>query len=56
MEGSSSVISEITAAVGAFAENLATVAGDILPVAGAGLIVWVGWRLACKLLNRGVGK
>ncbi|MCQ2060356.1 MAG: hypothetical protein MJY47_02075 [Fibrobacter sp.] len=39
-----------------FSTNLETVATAALTAAAAGLLVWVGWRLACKLLNRGVGK
>ena len=46
----------ISSALSSFTTDLTSVAGDVLPVAAAGLIVWVGWRLACKLTNRGVGK
>ena len=47
---------EITTALSSFTTSLTTVAGDALVVAAAGLLVWIGWRLACKLTNRGVGK
>lgn len=50
------MVEAITGSLSSFATDLASVAGDVLPVAAAGLIVWVGWRLACKLTNRGVGK
>ena len=46
----------ITTAVGGLEDNLETIAAAILPVAVAGLLVWVGFRLAAKLTNRGVGK
>lgn len=46
----------ITTALGTFAGDLAAVAAVVLPIGAAGLLVWVGWRLACKLTNRGVGK
>ena len=36
--------------------DLSSVATSALSLAAVGLGVWVGWRLACKLLNRGVGK
>lgn len=46
----------VTGALTDFVSSL----GDIAPVAlgagAAGLLAWVGWRLACKLINRGVGK
>lgn len=36
--------------------DLSSVATTAISTAAIGLAVWVGWRLACKLLNRGVGK
>lgn len=50
------MIAAISTALTTFEDDLGTVAGTVLPIAAAGLIVWVGWRLACKLTNRGVGK
>lgn len=46
----------ITAALADFTTDLITVASTALPIAAAGLLVWVGFRLARKLTNNGVGK
>lgn len=46
----------ITGELSTFTTDLTTVAAGALAVAAAGLLVWIGWRLACKLSNRGVGK
>lgn len=46
----------ITGELSTFTGDLTTVATTALGVAAAGLLVWIGWRLACKLSNRGVGK
>lgn len=46
----------ITGELTSFETDLTTVATAALAGAAAGLLVWVGWRVACKLLNRGVGK
>ena len=46
----------ITTALGDFVTDLTTVSGAALPVGAAALLVWIGWRLACKIPNRGVGK
>lgn len=36
--------------------SLMAVANAAIPVGVAALLVWVGFRLAAKLTNRGVGK
>lgn len=46
----------ITGELTDFVTDLSAVATSALAVAAAGLLVWIGWRLACKLSNRGVGK
>lgn len=46
----------ITGELATFETALTAVATSALTVAAAGLLVWIGWRLACKLSNRGVGK
>lgn len=56
MEGSATMASTITSALSGFTADLITVAGTALPIAAAGLLVWVGFRLARKLTNNGVGK
>ena len=48
--------SAITTALADFTADLITVASTALPIAAAGLLVWVGFRLARKLTNNGVGK
>lgn len=50
------MVEEITKAFSSFSADLTTVAGVALPIAGAALLVWVGFRLARKLTNNGVGK
>lgn len=47
---------KIEAALSTFETDLGTVAQAAITVGAAGLLVWIGWRLACKLPNRGVGK
>lgn len=46
----------INSAMASFEADLGTVASTVLPIGAAALLVWIGWRLACKLPNRGVGK
>lgn len=46
----------INAAIANFAEDLTSVATQALTVGAAALLVWIGWRLACKIPNRGAGK
>ena len=46
----------IIAELATFTTDLTSIATDALKVGAAGLLVWIGWRLACKLPNRGVGK
>ena len=46
----------ISTAVASFTEDLTSVAQAVLPIGAAALLVWIGWRLACKVPNRGVGK
>lgn len=46
----------ITTALEGFATDLTTVASQALTVGAAALLVWIGWRLACKIPNRGAGK
>lgn len=46
----------VVEALSGFTESIGSVASSALTVAAGGLLIWVGWRLACKLLNRGVGK
>ena len=48
--------SGITEAIGSFSTDMQTVAIAAIGIGAAGLLVWVGWRLVCKLVNRGVGK
>lgn len=46
----------ITTALGDFSTDLTSVATVALGIGAVGLLVWIGWRLACKLPNRAVGK
>lgn len=39
-----------------FSADLTTVATAAFAVGGVALLAWLGWRLACKIPNRGVGK
>lgn len=39
-----------------FGTDLQTVVNAVLPIGAAALLVWIGWRLACKIPNRGAGK
>ena len=50
------MVAAITTAFSTFSDDLVSVAGVALPIAGAALLVWVGFRLARKLTNNGVGK
>ena len=50
------MVQEITDALSDFEANLISIAGLALPIASAALLVWVGFRLARKLTNNGVGK
>ena len=50
------MVAEISTALSGFEANLVTIAGVALPIAAAALLVWVGFRLARKLTNNGVGK
>lgn len=50
------MVDAITTALSGFEANLISVAAVALPIAAAGLLVWVGFRLARKLTNNGVGK
>lgn len=50
------MVAAITTAFTNFETDLVSVAGIALPIAGAALLVWVGFRLARKLTNNGVGK
>lgn len=56
MEKAEGMTSAITSAMGSFTTDLTTVATTVLPIGAAALLVWLGWRLACKIPNRGVGK
>lgn len=47
---------EINGALTTFTTDLQSVAETVLPIGAAALLVWLGWRLACKIPNRGVGK
>lgn len=46
----------ITTELESFNTSLESVATKALAVGAAALLVWIGWRLACKIPNRGVGK
>lgn len=46
----------ISTALTNFTTDLESVAAVALPIGAAGLLVWLGFRLAAKLSNRGVGK
>ena len=50
------MVSAIQTAFESFSTDLTTIAGVALPIAGGALLVWVGFRLARKLTNNGVGK
>lgn len=55
-ESASGMATAISTALSSFTSDLETVAGVALPIGAAGLLVWLGFRLAAKLANRGVGK
>lgn len=50
------MVTEISGALSGFTTDLTTVASTVLPIGAAALLVWIGWRLACKIPNRGVGR
>lgn len=50
------MVASIQTALENFSENLESIASVVLPIGAAALLVWLGWRLACKIPNRGVGK
>lgn len=50
------MVAAIQTAFTDFSDNLVTIASVALPIAGGALLVWVGFRLARKLTNNGVGK
>ena len=50
------MVASITTALADFTTDLESVAALVLPIGAAALLVWLGWRLACKIPNRGVGK
>ena len=39
-----------------FLQSLTTLAAAVLPIGTGALLLWVGFRMSCKLTNRGVGK
>lgn len=47
---------QIVSALEGFSGDLTTVAASALAVGATALLVWIGWRLACKIPNRGAGK
>lgn len=55
-ESATGMATAISTALSSFTSDLETVAGVALPIGAAGLLVWLGFRLAAKLANRGVGK
>lgn len=46
----------IVDAIGGFSADMQQVAVAAVGIGAAALLVWVGWRLVCKLTNRGAGK
>lgn len=46
----------ISDALASFLTSLTTLAGAVVPIGTGALLLWVGFRLACKVTNRGVGK
>ena len=46
----------ITTAFNGFSTDLSSVASVAVGIGAAALLVWVGFRLARKLTNNGVGK
>lgn len=46
----------INTSLSTFTTDLQSVAETVLPIGAAALLVWIGWRLACKIPNRGVGR
>lgn len=50
------MVQAINDALESFSTDLTSAATSALVIGGAGLLVWVGWRLVCKLTNRSVGK
>lgn len=54
--GNTSTASVITTAFSGFSSDLSSVASVAVGIGAAALLVWVGFRLARKLTNNGVGK
>lgn len=50
------MVDALSTAFATFSDNLVSIAQVALPIAGSALLVWVGFRLARKLTNNGVGK
>lgn len=46
----------ITTALTDFVADLGSVGAAAIGIGAAALLLWLGWRLACKIPNRGVGK
>lgn len=46
----------ITTSLADFETDLGTVGAVAITIGAAALLLWLGWRLACKIPNRGVGK
>lgn len=46
----------ITGALATFTDDLGVVGAAAIGIGAAALLLWLGWRLACKIPNRGVGK
>lgn len=56
MGESASMASTISTALGSFVTDLVSVASTAVPIGASCLLVWIGFRLAAKLSNRGAGK
>ena len=52
-ESAVTMASTITTALANFTTDLGTVGAAA--IGAAALLLWLGWRLACKIPNRGVG-
>lgn len=46
----------ITTALADFTTDLTSVATVAIGIGAAAFLVWIGWRLAVKIPNRGAGK
>ena len=55
-ESAVTMASTITSALANFTTDLGTVGAAAIGIGAAALLLWLGWRLACKIPNRGVGK